>query len=118
MNEVIDNYESVYENLICHDKNYPTPHYLRSIIKVGNIGYPGEMDNPTEGSKLIKERILDDDLRTLYIQVWGGTNTIARALFDIEQEYKDSSCWQDLKNKIEKKVVITAGGEQDNTYRD
>ena len=41
MNEVIDNYESVYENLICHDKNYPTPHYLRSIIKVGNIGYPG-----------------------------------------------------------------------------
>ncbi len=118
MKEVVDDYEEVYENLTCHDKNYPTPHYLRSIIKVGNIGYPGEMDKSTEGSRLIKERILDDDPRTLYIQVWGGTNTIARALFDIEQEYKDSSCWQDLKSKIENKVVITACGEQDNTYRD
>ena len=117
MQEVLDDYEKDYPNLVKHASGYPTPDYLRSVTKVGNIGYEGEMEAPTEGSELIRERILDDDPRTLYIQVWGGTNTIARALMDIEAACKESPEWPALHEKISKKVVMTACGEQDPTYR-
>ena len=118
MFRVIDDYEKDYPNLKKHADGYPTPDYLRSITKIGNIGYEGEVEQKTEGSELIRERILDDDPRTLYLQVWGGTNTIARALLDIYEEYKDTPEWPALKEKITKKVVITACGEQDPAYRD
>ncbi|WP_026510285.1 DUF1593 domain-containing protein [Butyrivibrio sp. LC3010] len=118
MMRVIDDYEKDYPNLCKHAEGYPTPDYLRRITKVGNIGYEGEMEKPSEGSDLIKERILDDDERTLFIQVWGGTNTIARALMDIEEEYKDKDEWSVLHEKISKKVVITACGEQDPAYKE
>ena len=118
MMRVIDDYEKDYPNLSRHAEGYPTPDYLRSITKVGNIGYESEMEAPTEGSELIRQHILDDDDRTLYLQVWGGTNTIARALMDIEAEYKDSPEWPALHEKITRKVVITACGEQDQAYRD
>lgn len=117
MYRVIDDYANVYANLKKQDDNFPEPDYLRSITKIGNIGYAGEMETSTEGSELIKERILDDDPRTLYIQVWGGTNTIARALLDIENEFSGKDNWKELKSAIEKKVVLTACGEQDNTYQ-
>ena len=86
MFRVIDDYEKDYPNLCKHADGYPTPDYLRSITKIGNIGYEGEMEKPSEGSELIKKHILDEDERILYLQVWGGTNTIARALFDIQKE--------------------------------
>ena len=82
MMKVMDDYEKDYPNLCKNAEGYPTPEYLRSVTKVGNIGYEGEMEHSTEGSDLIKKHILDDDERTLYLQVWGGTNTIARALKD------------------------------------
>lgn len=118
MMRVIDDYEKDYPRLIRHAEGYPTPDYLRSITKVGNIGYEGEREAPTEGSELIRSRILDEDERTLYLQVWGGSNTIARALMDIEAEYRGTPDWTALHDKITRKVVITACGEQDQAYRE
>ena len=117
MMRVLDDYEKDYPNLSRHAEGYPTPDYLRSITKVGNIGYEGEMDGPTEGSELIRRAILDEDDRPLYLQVWGGTNTIARALLDIEAEYRNAPDWPTMHEKITKKVIITACGEQDQAYR-
>ncbi len=117
MAKTIDDYEKDYPQLIKHADGYPTPDYLRSITKVGNIGYEGEMEQPTEGSELIRKHILDDDPRPLYLQVWGGTNTIARALLDIQKEYENTPDWPALHAKISKKVIMTACGEQDPTYR-
>ena len=48
------------------------------------------MDRDTPGSDLIKELLLDHDRRPLYLQAWGGTNTIARALKSIEDQYAGS----------------------------
>ena len=118
MFEALEDYEKVYDNLCSQDLNYPTVQMLRNIIKVGNIGYPGEMDEETEGSALIKECIMDSDERTLYLQVWGGTNTIARALYDIELEHQNDVDWNFQKEKIMKKVILVACGEQDHTYQD
>ncbi len=117
MFEVIDDYEKDYPNLILHAQGYPTSDYLRSITKVGNVGYKGEVEHPTEGSELIRKAIMDSDERTLYLQAWGGCNTIARALMDIEGEYENTPEWSEMRQKITRKVVITACGEQDETYR-
>ena len=117
MDEMIEDYKQVYPNLIQVDTNYPTPEYLHSITKIGNIGYPGEMLQASDGSILIKEKILDQDPRKLYIQLWGGANTLARALYDLEQEYKNQDNWLEIKKQIEDKVIITACGEQDDTYK-
>jgi len=117
MMRVIDDYEKDYPNLIRHAEGYPTPDALRAITRVGNIGYEGETEAPTEGSELIRKHILDDDPRPLYLQVWGGTNTIARALMDIEREYRDTPDWHSMHERITQKVIITACGEQDPAYR-
>jgi len=114
---VIDDYAIDYPNLKKRSEGYPTPEYLRTITKVGNIGYMGEVEHPTEGSELIRRAILAEDARKLYIQVWGGCNTIARALMDIEAEYKNTPQWEALRGDISQKVVLTACGEQDETYR-
>lgn len=117
MFRVIDDYEKDYANLVKHAEGYPTPEALRAITKVGNVGYRGETEAATEGSELIRKAILDDDDRTLYLQVWGGCNTIARALMDIEAAFGDTPQWPALREKISQKVVITACGEQDECYR-
>lgn len=116
MQKYLNAYQKVYPNLKKHDKSYPAPAYLKSVTKVGNIGYKGEMDSVTEGSELIKKKILDNDERTLYLLTWGGTNTISRALKDIEKEYKGTKQWDAIRKKIINKVVIPACGEQDETY--
>lgn len=67
MQKYLNAYQKVYPNLKKHDKSYPAPAYLKSVTKVGNIGYKGEMDSATEGSELIKKTILDNDERTLYL---------------------------------------------------
>ena len=59
---------------------YPTADYLKSIIRVGNIEFEGEMEKVTEGSEFIKNILLDDDNQPVYVLIWGGTNTLARAL--------------------------------------
>ena len=117
MFRAIDDYEKDYPCLVKHDPEFPSPDHLRSITKIGNIGYEGEVEKPTEGSELIRKCILDDDPRPLYIQVWGGTNTIARALMDIQREYEATCAWEAMHRKISDKVVLLACGEQDPCYR-
>src|SRR5512139_3223582 len=40
---LIDKYAVCYPNLQTHDPGYPSPEYLKSIIRVGNIDFEGEM---------------------------------------------------------------------------
>ena len=114
----IDAYAEVYDNLCLHDDDFPTPEYLTSINVEGNISEPGEMDTDTEGSLLIKECIMDDRDDLLFLQVWGGTNTIAAALRSIEEEYKDTDQWEDVYNKVCSKVQIWIDLDQDDTLND
>lgn len=114
--DVLNGYEEVYSNLIQHADGYPTPNYLRSITKEGNLGYRGDMSGPTEGSTLIRNAILDNDERTLYIQAWGGFNTIAMALKQIEDEYRGTPEWSAIYEKVTTKAVLSVCGFQDSTY--
>ena len=74
------------------------------------------MDRDTPGSDLIEELLLDRDRRPLYLQAWGGTNTIARALKSIQDRYAGTRRWHRIEEKVSRKAVILASGFQDETY--
>lgn len=116
MQQFIDKYAMVYSNLLKHNKDYPNPAYLKSIIKTGNINFEGEMTMNTEGSNLIKKVLLDGNPEPVYLQVWGGTNTIARALKSIEDEYKTTQQWDSIYKRISAKAILYTVLDQDATY--
>ena len=115
--EMIDRYEVSYPNLVKNDPAYPTPEYLRSVLKVGNVMYEGEMEKDTEGSDLIKKILLDGRPGPIYLQMWGGSNTLARALLSIEEEYSSTPEWNQIHREISSKVVMMMIQDQDPTYR-
>ncbi len=117
MEGLVDKYAMVYKNLLLHDKTYPSPQYLKSIIKIGNIDFEGEMDHNTDGSDYIKKILLDNTPGPVYLQVWGGTNTIARALKSIEDEYKGKPQWQNIYNKVSGKAILYTVLDQDAAYK-
>lgn len=106
-------YEKVYPNLIKHDKNYPTIAYLKAHTFLGNVETEGEMDAITAGSEHIVKVLLDkSDHRPIWIQAWGGTNTIARALKTIEEDFPKEMDY------VAKKIRFFFIWEQDKTYQD
>ncbi len=111
-------YEQVHANLIVHDPRYPSADRLRSLIAWGNVDDVGDMGADTPGSDLIRRVLLDDEPGKVFLQVWGGHNTIARALRSIQDEYKDTAAWETLHRRITNKAVITSFGQQDTTFSD
>jgi hypothetical protein len=106
-------YAQVYPNLVKHDPNYPTPEYLRERTVLGNVKAEGEMEEVTTGSQLIVKVLLDEtDDRPVWLQAWGGTNTIARALKTIEEEHPERMA------EVAKEVRFFFIWEQDTTYQD
>lgn len=114
-----DGYEEAYETLKAYDDSYPSPDELRDVTYVGNIKYKGEMLEETEGSVAIEDLILNNpDGEPLYVLLWGGCNTVARALKSIEEDYRDTEDWDRIYNKICDEVVFYMILNQDNTYAD
>ena len=105
-------YAEVYPNLVKHDPTYPTPEFLQARTLLGNVKTEGEMAAVTPGSKRIVEILLDDsDPRPIWIQAWGGPNTIARALKTIEEEHPEKM------TAVAKKIRFYFIWEQDDTYQ-
>lgn len=108
---ILDCYEADYSLMSRNNPNYPTPEYIRSITKVGNIEFEGDYRFETEGSKFIESVILDDDPRPLTIQHWGGINTTVRALYSIYEKYHGTPEWDSILKKVTDKVRIGGSGE-------
>ena len=115
--ELIEEYGKCWPNLLKHDSRYPSPDYLKSIIKMGNVSVEGDMAEPTEGSDYIKDMLLDDVPGLLHAQIWGGTNTVARALLSIEEQYKGTAEWDAIYRKVSDKLVLNIIQDQDGTWR-
>lgn len=116
IHEAVEAYEKVYPNLKIHNAAYPSPAYLKSKVKYGNIEFEGDYSKDTEGSNLIKSVLLDNIAGPVYVTAWGGQSTIARALKSIEDQYSGTVNWLMIKKKVTEKLVILPSGEQDNTY--
>ncbi len=114
---ITEDYAADYEYLIQNDPNYPTPEELLDVVRVGNIEFEGDVRFDTEGSDLIKECILDDDERTLYISNWGGPNTLVRALLSIAEDYQDTDEWAEIQTKVVNKIRVL-GTHQDYSWGD
>jgi hypothetical protein len=116
IHDAVEAYEEAYPNLKVHHHGYPTPEYLKSKIRYGNIEFDGDISKVTPGSELIKSVILDDVPGTLFITAWGGAGTIARALKSIREEYENASDWAGIREKVSNKVILCLSGDQDDTY--
>ena len=114
---ITDKYARDYVYLSQNNPNYPTPEYLMSIAKEGNVEFEGDYREETEGSQLIYDCIMDDDPRELVIMHWGGINTTVRALYSIYEDYHDTDEWDAVLEKVVNKVRLNGHGE-DNCYED
>lgn len=117
MQGLISAYDKIYPKLSTHAEGFPTANHLLSLIKVGNIDFEGEMEKDTEGSNFIKAKLLDSTVQPIYLQVWGGTNTIARALKSIEDEFKNTAQWKEVYKKVSTKAILFTILDQDATYK-
>ncbi|OLT60491.1 DUF1593 domain-containing protein, partial [Moorena bouillonii] len=98
-------YNEVYPNLLVHNENYPTAEFLKSISFIGDEDSshldtprskykPGQKEyrdpskwEDTPGSEKIIEVLLEKNPNPIYIQVWGGANTLSRALYKLKSEF-------------------------------
>lgn len=109
----LEAYAKVWPNLIKHDLRYPTVEYLQARTLLGNVKSEGDMDVVTPGSQHIVKVLLDEsDDRPVWLQAWGGTNTIARALKTIEENHPEKMAY------VAGKIRFFFIWEQDETYQE
>lgn len=105
-------YAKVYDNLRLHDPRYPSPADLLERWKVGNINGVGEDSIRTEGAEFIARILLDhQDNRPIWVQCWGGCNTLSRALKIIQEDHPSEMGY------VAKKLRLYLIWEQDGTYQ-
>jgi hypothetical protein len=88
IHEIVDAYGKVRENLLVHEKGYPTHAHLKSRIKpsIPTFGMQGVGEGmDSEGSEWIISVVDADDDRPVWISVWGGANCLAQALWKVRQ---------------------------------
>jgi len=88
IDERLDAYAKVLDNLRVHDARYPDADALRSVVRSGRamFGMSGVGDGmETEASRLIIERVDAEDTRPLWVLVWGGAVDLAQALHDVRK---------------------------------
>lgn len=86
--EIIRGYQAVYPNLLKHDKNFPSPEYLFSVVKKGNPKRGWENvgeGKDTEGSEWIISQVDKKDKRPLNICIFGGQTDFAQALWKVKK---------------------------------
>lgn len=85
---LIGHYDEVVTNLRLHDPRYPDASALEALVAEGQPGYGMESvgeGQDTPGSLALIARLEQDDPRPLWVNAWGGANTLAQALFTLRQ---------------------------------
>jgi hypothetical protein len=111
--KVLDAYRKVQPNLILHERGYPGYAELRSKVKKGAAVYGmqgvGE-GKDSEGSDWIVHVLSQADERPVWITVWGGTNTLAQALWKIRKNRRPEEA-----EKLIKKLRVYTISDQDDS---
>jgi hypothetical protein len=94
---------------------WPSPEYLRQRTVFGSkqrgIDIIGK-DNISDGSNLIIKLADENDERPLWILLWGGGNTLAQAIWQVQQERSEG----ELKKFLHKIPTYTIT-DQDRSYK-
>ncbi|MBC8052414.1 MAG: DUF1593 domain-containing protein [Sphingobacteriaceae bacterium] len=110
--EILDAYAKVQSNLLQHEPGYPSAKYLHSVVREARADYGMHavgkgMDSP--GSDLIIQSADKNDARPVWVQVWGGPNCLAQALWKVKQTRTP----QALKKFVRKLRVYTISDQDD-----
>jgi len=110
--KVIQAYGKVQPNLNKHEAGFPDAESLLMKVKQGlaEYGMQGVGDGKdSEGSDWIIKVLEEDDERPLWISVWGGVNTLAQALYKINNTKSPA----ETKKLIAKLRVYTISDQDD-----
>ncbi|WP_106815133.1 DUF1593 domain-containing protein [Microbacterium timonense] len=116
IHDAVDAYAEVHDNLRCHDPRYPEPDALRAVIRDGNVDFEGDTSVESPGSRLIADVLLDERPGPVFLQLWAGPSTVARALMSIEERFRGTDRWEAVHAGVSAKAVITKFASQDATY--
>jgi hypothetical protein len=113
--ELVQSYGKVKQNLDVHADGYPSTDYLLSITKghlplFGMEGVGEDKDSP--GSELLIQAVDKSDDRTLWVSVWGGANCLAQALWKVKQTRSDVEV-----ERFVSKIKVYAIADQDDSGR-
>lgn len=110
--KVIRAYSKVQPNLLRHEAGFPDAETLLKLVKQGFPKYGmlgvGE-GKDSEGSEWIIKTLEEKDERPLWISVWGGSNTLAQALYKIRKTKTES----EAQTLIAKLRVYTISDQDD-----
>ena len=113
--QIIDQYALIRENLLIHAKGYPKADDLKKVVRSGQrgtVGMDGVGDGrSTPGSDLILKVLEKKDSRPVWLCMWGGTGTLAQALWEIKN---NTSYKEDTKKRMILKIRVYDIGGQDN----
>jgi hypothetical protein len=109
---VVHSYGKVRDNLLLHEKGFPTEQHLLSVIREGRPTYGMQavgkgMDSP--GSELLIASADSEDSRPLWVLVWGGPNVLAQSLWKIQS----TRSAQELEKFVSKLRVYTISDQDD-----
>ncbi len=85
--ELVQSYGKIKDNLDKHDKGFPSMEYLLSVTSehlplYSMDGVGDDKDSP--GSELLIAAVDKADNRPLWVSVWGGANCLAQALWKVK----------------------------------
>lgn len=109
---VIAEYAKVRDNLALHDPAFPKADVLTNLVAKGQpvYGMAGVGDGKeTEGSQAIIAALEEADARPLWVAAWGGSNTLAQALFTIRATRSP----QETKRLVSRLRVYTISDQDD-----
>jgi hypothetical protein len=112
INKVIQAYEKVQSNLKKHHPGFPEARALYPLVKAGlpKYGMKGVGEGmDSEGSDWIIKILENEDERPLWVSTWGGVNTLAQALYKIDQ----TKSKKEAKRLISKLRVYTISDQDD-----
>ncbi len=113
IHKILDAYDKVQPNLLKHEEGFPAADKLHSLVKQGLpvFGMQGVGEGKdSEGSDWIIKVLEEDDERPLWISVWGGSNTLAQALWKIKETKTKKEA-----NRLIKKLRVYTISDQDDT---
>lgn len=111
--QIVEAYGKVRDNLEKHEQGFPTADYLKAVITQGLPDYGmqaigKEHDSPA--SELLIKAIDKNDLRPVWVTVWGGPNVLGQALWKVKQTRSKKEL-----QKFVSKIRVYAISDQDDS---
>lgn len=110
--KLIEAYGTVQPNLLKHEEGFPAASALLPLVKKGLPAYGMQgvgKGKDSDGSDWIIKVLEEEDERPVWVAVWGGANTLAQALYKIENTRSAA----EAKRLIAKLRVYTISDQDD-----